>query len=143
MKIREPKRSDQEPLLDIWLRSVRASHRFLTESNIQELLPIVRDHVLPNLELWILCSDNSDPIGFLGVGDASIEALFIAPEHLRRGGGRMLVEHARKLKGRLRVDVNEQNPVAIRFYEANGFHRVGRSALDDAGRPFPLLHMSE
>jgi putative acetyltransferase len=55
----------------------------------------------------------------------------------------MLLERARSLKGSLRVDVNEQNAEAVRFYEANGFHVVGRSAVDDAGRPFPLLHMQE
>jgi putative acetyltransferase len=41
------------------------------------------------------------------------------------------------------VDVNEQNPEAARFYEACGFAVVGRSELDDGGRPFPLLHMKE
>jgi putative acetyltransferase len=43
--------------------------------------------------------------------------------------------------GDLTVDVNEQNPAAVGFYEAVGFVVVGRSPLDDAGRPFPLLHM--
>jgi putative acetyltransferase len=143
MNIRAFKLSDLGPLLDIWLRSVRATHAFLAESDIQGLLPVVRDHSLPNLDIWVLCSDDSEPIGFMGVGEGSIDALFIAPEHVRRGGGRMLVEHARKLTGHLRVDVNEQNPEAIKFYEANGFHVIGRSSFDDGGRPYPLLHMSE
>jgi capsular polysaccharide biosynthesis protein len=43
----------------------------------------------------------------------------------------------------LRVDVNEQNPEAVRFYEANGFHVIRRSPVDDGGRPFPLLHLRE
>jgi putative acetyltransferase len=37
--------------------------------------------------------------------------------------------------------VNEQNDAARAFYERLGFQIVGRSDLDDAGRPFPLLHM--
>jgi len=143
VKIRQSKPVELEALLDIWLRSVRATHAFLTESDIQALLPIVRDHALPNLELWVLCSDDSEPIGFMGVSEGSIDALFIAPEHLRRGGGRVLVEHARRIKGTLRVDVNEQNPEAIKFYLANGFQVAGRSPVDDGGRPFPLLHMRE
>lgn len=144
MKIRQPKSAELDVLLDIWLRSVRATHTFLTESDIQALLPVVRDRALPNLlELWVLCSDDSKPIGFMGLSDDSVEALFIAPEHLRRGGGRMLIEYARQLKGPLRVDVNEQNSEAIKFYTANGFQVVGRSPLDGDGRPFPLLHMCE
>jgi putative acetyltransferase len=37
--------------------------------------------------------------------------------------------------------VNEQNPAACRFYQACGFVVIGRSEVDDAGRPYPLLHM--
>jgi putative acetyltransferase len=43
--------------------------------------------------------------------------------------------------GELTVDVNEQNPAACGFYEALGFVVVGRSPVDDDGRPFRLLHM--
>ena len=70
-----------------------------------------------------------------------MEALFLAPEFLRRGGGRRLVRHAQELRGELTVDVNEQNPAARQFYEACGFVAEGRSELDSDGRPFPLLHM--
>jgi putative acetyltransferase len=53
----------------------------------------------------------------------------------------MLVEHARLIKGPLTVDVNEQNPLALQFYERMGFKVVGRSELDGGGKPFPLLHL--
>ena len=43
--------------------------------------------------------------------------------------------------GELTVEVNEQNPAACGFYEALGFVVIGRSPVDDDGRPFPLLHM--
>jgi putative acetyltransferase len=128
--------------MDIWLRSVKATHTFLTDKDIQSLLPEVRDLALPNLELWVLCSEGR-PIGFLGLSGSKVEALFVAPESLRLGGGRMLLDHARRLKGSLAVDVNEQNPDAVRFYEACGFTITGRSEVDSSGRPFPLLHMHE
>jgi ribosomal protein S18 acetylase RimI-like enzyme len=52
------------------------------------------------------------------------------------------VAHAQQLRdGDLTVDVNEQNPAARGFYEALGFVVVGRSPLDEGGRPFPVLHM--
>ena len=143
MMIRKALPGDRDNLLDIWLRSVRATHKFLSDENIQSLLPEVRDVALVELELWVLCSDNGQPIGFLGLSGSKVEVLFLAPEHLRLGGGRMLLDHARKLKGRLSADVNEQNPAAVRFYEACGFNVIGRSELDSSGRPFPLLHMRE
>jgi putative acetyltransferase len=143
MLIRKATRSDSPALLDIWLDSVRASHAFLAESDIQRLLPIVRDQVLPALDLWILCND-SVPIGFMGVGENAIEALFIAPEYFRVGGGTRLVSFAKQhLKRPLVVDVNEQNQSAVKFYEAMGFEVIGRSPVDNDGRPFPLLHMRE
>ena len=37
----------------------------------------------------------------------------------------------------------EQNPEAVRFYEALRFTIIGRSPVDDAGRPFPVLHMQQ
>src|SRR5215469_5570524 len=127
MTIREAELNDQETLVDIWLRSVKATHTFLTEEDIQALLPEVRNGALPKLELWMLCSETGRAIGFLGLSGSNVEALFIAPEFFRLGGGRMLLDHAHRLKGPLIVDVNEQNPEAVRFYEACGFGIAGRS----------------
>ena len=39
------------------------------------------------------------------------------------------------------MDVNEQNDVAIAFYERMGFKQIGHSELDATGRPFPIVHM--
>jgi putative acetyltransferase len=141
MNIRRALPTDRDILLDIWLRSVRATHTFLSEDDIQSFLPLVRDVALAELELWVLCSNDGAPMGFMGMSGNKVEALFLAPEFHRRGGGRRLVQHAQELKGDLTVDVNEQNPAARRFYEACGFVVEGRSELDSTGRPFPLLHM--
>jgi putative acetyltransferase len=40
------------------------------------------------------------------------------------------------------VDVNEQNPQAIGFYEHIGFKKVARSPLDEQGKPYPLFHFA-
>jgi putative acetyltransferase len=142
MKIREAQPTDRDTLLDIWLRSVRATHTFLTEEDIQFYLPLVRAALdSGELELWVLCSEAGAPLGFMGLAGNKVEAMFLAPEHRREGGGRLLVEHALRLKGELTLDVNEQNPEARRFYEACGFVVEGRSELDGTGRPYPLLHM--
>lgn len=141
LMIRRSTEADRDILLDIWLRSVRATHDFVSEDDIQTFLPIVRDVALVQLEIWILCTDSGEPAGFMGMDGSKIEALFLAPEHFRQGGGRLLVRHAQELKGELSVDVNEQNPGARRFYEACGFLVEGRSELDGNGLPFPLLHM--
>jgi putative acetyltransferase len=120
---------------------VRATHEFLSEEDIGLLLPVVRDHALNQLELWVLCDAADEPIGFMGLDGHRVEALFISPAHARRGGGTLLLAHARTLKGALEVSVNEQNPLAVAFYLASGFVIGGRSPLDAQGKPFPLLHL--
>lgn len=129
--------------MGIWEQSVRASHDFLSEQDIQALVPIVRDQALPGLEVWVLRDGTSAPIGFMGLDGDKLEALFIAPGSLRQGCGKLLLEHARTLKGPLQVDVNAQNPRAVAFYLSNGFVVAGRSPTDAQGQPFPLLHLRE
>ena len=142
MSIRRAVPTDRDILVDVWLRSVRATHTFLSEEDIQSLLPLVRDYLTSDEpEFWVLCSDSGAPLGFMGLSGSKMEALFLAPEFQRRGGGRRLVQHAQHLHAALTVDVNEQNPAAYRFYEACGFVVEGRSPLDSTGRPFPLLHL--
>lgn len=141
-RIRRATPADRDCLMDIWSRSVRATHTFLTPADIAGLTPLVRDYLASSEpEFWVLESGARHAIGFMGMSGSKIDALFLAPEQHRKGGGRRLVHHARQLKGELSVDVNEQNPAACRFYRAMGFVVEGRSELDDTGRPFPLLHM--
>lgn len=143
MKMREGTAADYPILLEIWEASVRATHLFLTEADIAALRPLVRDAALPNLELWVACDAGSVPRAFAGLSGDQLEALFVSPAFFRRGIGSALLRHARDLKGPLTVDVNEQNPQAVAFYEAHGFEITGRSPVDSAGRPFPLLHLQD
>ena len=142
MTIRRAIPEDREPLLDIWLRSVRATHAFLTEENIQELLPHVRNYLASaEPEFWVLLSAAGERMGFMGMAGSKMDALFLAPEFQGQGGGKLLVQHAQRLHGELTTEVNEQNPAACRFYESCGFVVEGRSETDSDGRPFPLLRL--
>ena len=111
-------------LADVWERSVRATHDFLAEDDIVGLRPEAESGIA-GVERLTVAYDGGAPCGFAGSQDGKLEMLFVAPEHAR----------VRTL------DVNEQNPQAVGFYEHEGFVVAGRSPVDDAGRPFPLLHM--
>jgi putative acetyltransferase len=143
MNIRRSRVEDREQLLALWERSVRASHHFLRESDVAALRPLVAQELAHDaIQWWVLASADCAPIGFLGYSHATIEALFLDPDHVGAGGGTLLVAHAQQLAGSaLTVDVNEQNESARRFYSARGFSVVGRSETDAGGRPFPILHM--
>lgn len=140
--VRAAQPEDRPQMLDVWERSVRATHDFLTESDVLALKPLVASELNGHGVGWWVLEAADWVVGFLGFANDTIEALFLDPAHRRAGGGRMLIEHAQRLAhGRLNVDVNEQNDPARLFYEALGFVVMGRSATDSAGRPFPILHM--
>ncbi|MBA8903738.1 acetyltransferase [Phyllobacterium sp. P30BS-XVII] len=143
MIIRPRQRDDISRLVAIWESAVRATHHFLAEEDIQFFLPLVRDEALPGLEVWVAQSLSGELLGFMGLSDEKVEMLFVDPANHGRGTGRRLLDHARTLKGRLSVDVNEQNPDAHGFYRKYGFVEIGRSELDGSGRPFPLIHMQQ
>lgn len=142
MIIRQATNADHPQLLNIWLRSVRATHHFLQESDIEALLPQLRDIYLPAVELWVTVDAEDCPLGFIGLNENHVEMLFIEPDLRGKGIGRALLDHARSLRSQMSVDVNEQNPEAVGFYLNYGFVQTGRSPLDGEGRPFPLLHLS-
>ena len=142
MHVRRARPNDRDQLLEVWERSVRATHRFLAESDVLALRPLVAQELASDAVDWWVLEASHVPIGFLGFANDTIEGLFLDPDHRGKGGGRLLVAHAQSLaNGALAVDVNEQNDDAIEFYRALGFEVAGRSATDSGGRPFPLLHM--
>ena len=143
MHVRPARVEDRERVLELWERSVRATHHFLEDSDIVALRPLVAEELASDeIDWWVLVSATGTLIGFLGCASDTIEALFIDPDYHGQGGGKLLVAHAQRLgAGALAVDVNEQNEAALGFYEALGFSVVGRSPTDAGGRPLSTLHM--
>ena len=127
-------------MLGIWESSVRASHHFLTERDILRLMPQAEEALRQIETLWMV-KDVRRPIGFMGVQERKIEMLFLHPDYFRKGIGRMLVQKAFDEQDVQYVDVNEQNPSAVKFYERMGFRVFCRDSIDDQGNPFPILRM--
>ncbi|MCE6965523.1 GNAT family N-acetyltransferase [Enterobacter sp. MW07] len=141
MKIETALPSHFERLAAIWESSVRATHHFLQESDIATLRPLLLNAYLPNLQVIIARDEQGSIHGFLGVDENRIEMLFVDAASRGKGVGKLLLTCAVNHFGVNEVDVNEQNPQGVVFYQHMGFVQVGRSALDGQGNPFPLLHM--
>ncbi len=142
-KIRLSTPEDSAALAAIWRASVRATHDFLLDADFRSIDTLVSEHYLPATRVWVALDDQGAPRGFMGLTGAHVDALFIDPASRGLGIGRRLLTHAAALQGKLTVDVNEQNAQAVGFYAHMGFTVTGRSPLDDAGRPYPLLHMRQ
>ena len=134
---------DYPELLDVWENSVRATHDFLTEEDIEFFKPIIIEQAFPNVELRCVRNESEAIVGFVGVHEAKIEMLFITDTARGIGIGKALLKFATEQLGANLVDVNEQNPKAVGFYLHMGFKVMSRSPLDDMGKPFPILHMKK
>ena len=141
MKIEPALPSHFERLVAIWESSVRATHHFLQESDIAALRSLLLNAYLPNLNVVIARDAGGDIHGFIGVDENRIEMLFVDDASRGKGVGSLLLRYAIDHFAANEVDVNEQNPQGVGFYQHRGFVQVGRSALDGQGNPFPLLHM--
>ena len=139
--VRPAAESDRPDLVRIWRRAVEATHGFLTPSDIDEIERQVRAAVLPALTLTVAQRGGDDLVGWIGVHGARVEALFVDPTAHRQGVGSARLDSATAAIPQVTLDVNEENPSALGFYEDHGFVRVGRSERDGEGRPFPLVHM--
>lgn len=141
-KITKTTERDLPRLFEVWESSVRASHFFLTESDIQTLIPLVRAELANFSPIYCLRAADGKPFAMLGVEGSKIEMLFIHADNRGSGAGRLLTEFAIQVLHADSVDVNEQNGLAIGFYQHLGFRQIGRSPLDPDGNPFPILHMA-
>lgn len=140
MTIETPSVKDYVEITGVWEASVRATHTFLTEDDIQYYKPLILKEYLKAVTLF--CTrDQNEITGFLGLDDDKIEMLFIRPDYRGKGVGKALLDFAVTEKKARKVDVNEQNEQAVGFYEYLGFKTVKREPLDSNGKPFPILSM--
>ncbi|MGY3735137.1 GNAT family N-acetyltransferase [Lactococcus taiwanensis] len=130
-----------ERLLIIWESSVRATHDFLSDEEINNIKKCVPD-ALKNIEHLIILEDTSkQPLGFMGISNQTLEMLFIADKNRGKGLGKQLLSYGIEHYAVQKLTVNEQNPLARGFYEHMGFQTYKRSEFDEQGNNYPILYM--
>lgn len=130
-----------ERLLKVWESSVKATHLFLSEDEIENIKKYVPQALREIPCLIIAENEDQIPVGFMGIAGQRIEMLFISHEERGKGSGKKLLQYGIE---RYLVDdltVNEQNPLAKGFYEHMGFEVYKRTECDEQGDPYPLLYM--
>lgn len=135
------KKNEYNEVVDVWEASVRATHHFLKEEDIQYFKPRILNTYLDAVELRCARNEDGKILGFLGVADQNLEMLFIHPYYRGKQIGKALLKFSIEKMNVKKVDVNEQNGQAIGFYKKFGFEVSSRSALDSSGKPYPILHL--
>ena len=134
-------KSEYPEVVAVWEASVRATHDFLKEEDIQYFKPLILNTYLDAVALRCIRNEQNKIVGFLGVAEQNLEMLFIHPDYRGKGIGKALLHFALQNMKVTKVDVNEQNPQAVGFYQHLGFQVINRSELDASGKPYPILHM--
>ena len=130
-----------QQLVEVWQRSVQATHLFLSAPEIAAIRTYV-PQALCGVEHLIVAQDESGtPVGFMGVQENRLEMLFLDPEARGQGLGARLLCLGMEQYGVSELTVNEQNPAAAGFYQHMGFAVYRRSELDEQGGPYPILYM--
>ncbi|WP_302047770.1 GNAT family N-acetyltransferase [Megamonas funiformis] len=127
----------------IWQKSVEATHLFLSPQDIKDILPQVVIGLKQIPILLVSFTDDDEPIGFAGIADDKLEMLFLNPDYFQQGIGYKMISTAIQDYQIKYVDVNKQNPKALKFYLRQGFTIFKRSPVDSDNRPFPILHLKK
>ena len=130
-----------EQLLNIWEASVRTTHLFLSDAEVNQIKSYVPQALKDVEHLIVMETENGETLGFMGIENQRLEMLFLSPAERGKGLGRQLLQYGMKNYGLQELTVNEQNPQAVGFYEHLGFETYKRTECDEEGNPYPLLYM--
>jgi putative acetyltransferase len=134
-------KEEYNQIIELWELSVRATHDFLLPEDFDYYKQMIKNEYLDNVQLYAVRNCVDKILGFMGISDDKIEMLFVYPKEMRKGIGKSLLDYAiNKLKIR-KVDVNEQNKDALKFYEKYGFIVYERTEKDNEGKNYPILKM--
>jgi putative acetyltransferase len=138
MKLRLRVDDDWPSLLDVWVASWRATYPEIDfEARRDWLMRHVRDLEAVGGVTLCLFDAGATLAGFVVINPADgwLDQICIAPDRFGAGLGASLLSAARNVSPSvIRLDVNADNLRAIRFYERDGFSRVGRGANTLSGR---------
>ena len=121
--IRKYKESEIPLLIDIWEKSAKVAHPFLSEDFNKMVKKAMTEMYLPNSDTWVY-EESNEVVGFISMNKNEIGGLFVTPKRHSNGIGTQLINHMKKYHTELEVEVFEQNKIGKPFYEKNGFNII-------------------
>jgi GNAT superfamily N-acetyltransferase len=136
--------ADANAVADVFLRSFHATYDFPLAHTDDEVREWVRTRLVPRMETWVALDTGpvgEDPervAGFATVEPGWLEQLYVDPDRLGEGIGRLLLERAKERQpDGLSLWTFQVNARARRFYERNGFTvvRFGDESNNEERQP--------
>lgn len=91
-----------DELLNLWENSVKATHQFLSNEEIEKIKKYVPEALKEVQYLIIAENEENIPIAFMGINEKRLEMLFVKNNEIGKGIGRQLLTYGIK-----NYDVNE------------------------------------
>jgi putative acetyltransferase len=138
--LRDAAERDREAMLDLWVAAWRAA---MPAIDFGERREGFRAHLaqLECLGFAMRCATGSRDgriLGFIALSPKlrQLDQIVVALDHWGKGAGKALIDEAKRLSPRgLWLDVNQDNPRAIAFYEKHGFRRLRAGRNPTSGLP--------
>ena len=73
-----------DELLIVWEKSVRSSHHFLKEEDIEYFKPLIRKQYFPAVKLFVISNENGRIAAFMGISFVLLFMLDVLPEEQLR-----------------------------------------------------------
>jgi len=136
--LRPYRADDLEPALDLWRR---AWDRTMPEIDFGARLGWWRgrwsNELVPNNEI-VIAEESGKPVGFVVIDKNSgyLDQIVVDPAFWGGGTARVLLDEAKRIcPGGITLDVNQNNPRALRFYQREGFDISGTGTNPISGKP--------
>lgn len=121
MMIRAFEKNDLAAVLHIWLDTNIKAHHFIPEQYWTRNYRMVKD-MLPQAEIYVYENDDTGQIdGFVGLTDSYIAGIFVTESAQSKGVGKLLLDHAKKVRTTISLSVYQKNIRAIHFYQREQF----------------------
>ena len=104
---------------EIWLDTNVKAHHFIPSQYWMDHFTMVKEQ-LALAEVYVYES-KGDILGFIGMVDDYIAGIFVWEQAQSNGIGKELLEFAKRLKEKLRLNVYQKNVRAVKFYQREGF----------------------
>lgn len=159
--IRKYAEADLDDVESVWEHSAREVHHFFSKEFFTQEKENLATLYLPNTETWVWVDElglaegrhaegsgnescnEGRVVGFVSMLENEIGGLFVSPDFQRRGIGHALVQHIVKLRqGEIVVQVFQENAVARKFYDREGFAFVDRTTHDATGQVLLRLRLA-
>ena len=119
--VRQYSNGDIDAVMQIWLDTNIRAHHFIPSDYWRTNCDMVRE-LLSHAEIYVHedeCAKQID--GFIGLNDDYIEGIFVKETMQSKGIGKQLLNHVKKVKPTLKLNVYQKNEKAIKFYLRENF----------------------